>query len=191
MCIRDSKNVNQFIIKTREGITTYPIGTAVTYGANVSGSNVTLLVYGVFYNAINKTEAPYSNPGDLLEISEPGFTTTDVRLFDAQNNLRWIQTTGSVQVPALSDLNTNVAAIYEDGEGYYIASSGWPTHAVPANPPTDVSDQKSLKIIRKTPISTTETYETKYRDVGIAVNGVPFAGYKDVDVILDLSLIHI
>jgi len=181
----EDKNVNQFIINTRESTTTYPIGTTVTYGANVSGSNVTLLVYGVFYNATNKTEAPYSNPDDILEISEPGFTTTDVRLVDAQNNLRWIQTTGSVQVPALSDLNTNVAAIYEDGEGYYIASSGWPAHAVAASPPADVSDQKSLKIIRKTPISTTETYETKYRDVGIAVNGIPFVGYKDVDVILD------
>ena len=181
----EDKNVNQFIIKTRSGSSTHAVGTPITYGANVSGSDVTLLVYGIFYNATNKTEAPYSNTGDILEISEPGFTTSDVRLFDAQNNLRWTQTTGSVQVPALTDLNTNVAAIYEDGEGYYIASSGWPSHAVAANPPADVSDQKSLKIIRKTPISTTETYETKYRDVGIAINGVPFAGYKDTDVILD------
>jgi len=181
----EDKNVNQFIIKTRAGTSTYPIGTAVTYGANVSGSGVELLVYGIFYNVTNKTEAPYSNIGDILEISEPGFTTSDVRLFDSQNNLRWTQTTGSVQVPSLSDLNTNVAAIYEDGEGYYIASSGWPTHAVPANPPADVADQKSLKIIRKKPISTTEIYETKYRDVGIAVNGIPFAGYKDSEYILD------
>ncbi len=181
----EDKNVNQFIIKTRSGNSTHAIGTPITYGANVSGSNVTLLVYGVFYNATNKTEAPYSNPGDILEISEPGFTTNDVRLFDAQNNLRWTQTTGSVQVPSLTDLNTNVAAIYEDGEGYYIASSGWPSHTVAANPPADVSDQKHLKIIRKNPISTTEIYETKYRDVGIAVNGIPFVGYKDTDVILD------
>ncbi len=181
----EDKNVNQFIIKTRSGNSVHTIGTPVTYGANVSGAGVTLLVYGVFYNATNKTEAPYSNPGDVLEISEPGFTTSDIRLFDAQNNLRWIQTTGSVQVPALSDLNTNVAAIYEDGEGYYIASSGWPSHAVAANPPATVSDQKHLKILRKQPISTTEIYETKYRDVGIAVNGIPFAGYKDEDVIID------
>ena len=187
----EDKNVNQFIIKTRSSTTTHAVGTSVTYGANVSGSNVTLLVYGVFYNAINNTEAPYSNPGDLLEISEPGFITTDVRLFDTQNNLRWTHTTGSVQIPALSDLNTNVAAIYEDGEGYYIASSGWPAHAVPANPPADVADQKLLKIIRKKPISTTEIYETKYRDVGVAINGVPFAGYKDTDFVLDGPIIKI
>ena len=79
----EDKNVNQFIIKTREGTTTYPVGTAVTQGANVSCAYVTLLVYGVFYNATNKTEAPYSNPGDILEISEPGFTTDDLRLFDS------------------------------------------------------------------------------------------------------------
>ncbi len=179
----EDKNVNQFVIKTRDGTGTHAIGTPVTYGANVSGSTVTLLVYGVFYNAVNKIEAPYSNPGDILEISDPGFTTTDVKLFDAQNNLRW--TIGG-NAATLADLNGNVSAIYEDGEGYYIASSGLPSHNLANNMTSaDLKDQKQLKIIRKNPISTTEIYETKYRDVGIAVNGIPFVSYKDEDVILD------
>ena len=177
----EDKNVNQFVIKTRSGNTTHPVGTAVTYGANVSGSGVTLLVYGVLYNATNKTDAPYSNTGDLLEISEPGFVTNDIKIFDAQNNLRWALPGAS---PLISDLNTNISAIYEDGEGYYISSSGFPSHAVgTTNQPADIKDQKQLKIVRKTPISTTETYETKYRDVGIATNGIPFVGYKDSSVV--------
>ena len=182
----EDKNVNQFVIKSREGTTTYPVGTSVTYGANVSGSNVTLLVYGVLYNATNETNSPYSNAGDILEISEPGFVTNDIKIFDAQNNLRWALPGAS---PVISDLNTNVSAIYEDGEGYYIASSGFPSHAVgTAGQPAGVKDQKQLKIIRKTPISTTETYETKYRDVGIATNGIPFTSYKDSSVVYNGAL---
>ena len=182
----EDKNVNQFVIKSREGTTVYPVGTSVTFGANVSGSNVTLLVYGVLYNAINETDAPYSNAGDILEISEPGFVTNDIKIFDAQNNLRWALPGAS---PLISDLNTNVSAIYEDGEGYYIASSGFPSHAVgTTNQPSDVKDQKQLKIIRKTPISTTETYETKFRDVGIATNGIPFVSYKDSSVVFNGAL---
>ena len=182
----EDKNVNQFVIKTRSGNTTHPVGTAVTYGANVSGSNVTLLVYGVLYNATNKIDAPYSNSGDILEISEPGFVTNDIKIFDAQNNLRWELPGAS---PLISDLNTNVSAIYEDGEGYYIASSGFPSHAVgTTNQPTDIKDQKQLKIIRKSPVSTNEIYETKYRDVGIAINGIPFAGYKDSSVVYNGAL---
>ena len=145
-----------------------------------------MLVYGVLYNATNKTNAPYSNPGDFLEISEPGFVTNDIKIFDAQNNLRWTLSGAS---PLISDLNTNVSAIYEDSEGYYITSSGFPSHVVgTTNQPADIKDQKQLKIIRKSPVSTTETYETKYRDIGIATNGIPFAGYKDSSVVYNGAL---
>ena len=177
----DDKNVNQFVVKTRTGTGIHPIGTSVTYGANVSGNGVELLVFGVLYNLENKVEAPYSNKNDRVEISESGFTTTDPRIVDAQNNLRWITSTGTA---AIADLNPNVSAIFEDGEGYYITSSGFPSHAI-GTLPTDAQDQKLLKIIRKHPISVTETYETQYRDVGIAINGIPFMGYKDEDVILN------
>ena len=72
----------------------------------------------------------------------------NIKIFDAQNNLRWALPGAS---PLISDLNTNVSAIYEDGEGYYIASSGFPSHAVgTAGQPAGVKDQKQLKIIRKT-----------------------------------------
>ena len=179
----DNKNINQFVIKSRTGTGTYPIGTPVTYGANVSGEGVSLLIYGVLYNANNEIAVPYSNTGDTVQVSQSGFVTDDIRIFDLQNNLRWISPGSAPQIAAISDLNTNVAAIYEDGEGYYITSSGWPSHTIGLTP-SDPQDQKNLKIIRKHPISTTEIYETKYRDVGIAINGIPFVGYKDEDVVL-------
>ena len=176
------KNINQFVITSRNGTGTHTVGTPITYGANVSGNGVDLLIYGVLYNLENDVEAPYSNPGDVVEISDSGFITDDVRIVDEQNNLRWILSSG---LPAIPDLNSNVSGIFEDGEGYYIASSGWPSHAIGGTLPSDAQDQKNLKIIRKTPVSTTETYETKYRDVGIALNGIPFLGYKDEEVVLN------
>ncbi len=180
----EEKNVNQFVIKTRSGTGTYPVNTAVTYGANVGTDTVDLLIYGVLYNVEPSTKVPYSNSGEVIEISEPGFITNDIKIVDAQNNTRWIFSSTDPQIASVADLPSNVSAIYQDGEGYYIASSGFPSHAIgTGTPPADLQDQKLLKIIRKTPISTTETYETKYRDVGIALNGVPFVGYKDEDVV--------
>ena len=194
------KTVNTFTIASRTGTGLFPIGTSVTYGSNVTSGNVTMLVYGVLYNTTVTDPAPYSNVGDILEISEPGFVTNDVRIVDLQNNLRWNTTSTSPQstlnpslTSTIQEFESDVAAIYEDGEGYYIASSGWPSHDIidaGSTIPSNIQDQNNLKIIRKTPISTTETYETKYRDVGIAVNGIPFLSYKDEDVVY-LSLIHI
>ena len=191
----EEKNVNQFVIKHRPGTSAYPVGTAVTYGANVSGNGVDLLIFGILYNVNNSTEYPHASSGDLVEISESGFLTDDVKIFDAQNNLRWITTsstpgssTNASVTSQISHLNSNVSAIFEDGEGYYIASSGFPSHDITkagVTIPTDLQDQKLLKIIRKNPIATTEVYETKYRDVGVATNGIPFLSYKDEDVVLN------
>ena len=174
------KNVNQFVISDRTANGVYPIGSTVTYGHTVSGSNVTVLVYGILYGVENNESVPYSNAGDTIDISEPGFTTDDIRIFDDQNNIRWELYGIS---PAVPGLNSNVSAIFEDVDSYYIASSGWPSHVIGTGISTDGTDQKNLKIIRKRPISTTESYETKYRDIGIATNGIPFLSYKDEDAV--------
>ena len=190
----EHKNVNQFVIKTRSGSGFHSSGSSVTYGANVSGNGVNLLVFGVLYNLSNQSNYPYSNPGDTVEISEPGFLTDDIKIFDAQNNLRWVTThstpgssvNGSV-TSEISDLRSNVSAIFEDGEAYYIASSGFPSHDIikaGVSIPSDIQDQRLLKIVRKNPIATTEIYETKYRDIGVALNGIPFLSHKDEDSVL-------
>ena len=176
----EEKNVNQFIIKTRSGSGSYASGTSVTYGANVSSGNINLLIFGLLYGLENFTESPYSNPGDVVEISESGFLTNNVVIKDsATDQIRWKFSSNS---PAIADLNSNVSAIFEDGEGYYIASSGFPSHTI-GTLPADAKDQRQLRIVRKHPITTTEIYKTSYRDVGIAINGIPFLGYKDSDVV--------
>ena len=175
----EEKNVNQFIIKTRNGTGSYSVGTSVTYSPEVVFGSVQLQIFGILYGLKNSVESPYSNPGESVEISESGFLTDDIRINDNQNNLRWIGMTGSA---AIADLNPNVSAIFEDGEGYYIASSGFPSHTI-GTLPADAGDQKLLKILRKHPIQTTEIYKTLYRDIGIAVNGIPFLSYKDEEVI--------
>ena len=178
----ENKNVNQFVIHTRSGTGSYSVGQSVTSGVDVSGAGVTMLVYGVLYNLDIDSGVPYSNAGEEVDISDAGFLTTDVKIFDSQNNNRWSLYGIS---PAITDLNSDVSAIYEDGDSYYIASSGWPSHVIGAGISTGGTDQKHLKILRKNPISTTEIYETKYRDIGIATNGIPFLSYKDEDVILN------
>jgi len=180
----DDKNVNQFVVKSRTSNGAYSVGDAVTFGSDVSGNGVSLLVYGIVYNLESNNKVPYSNTGDSIDISESGFLTDDIRIFDDQNSLRW--TIGG-STPAIADLNSNVSAIYEDVDSYYIASSGFPSHAI-GTLPSDAADQKHLKIIRKKPISTTESYETQFRDVGIATNGIPFLSYKDDEVILNGGL---
>ena len=176
----DDKNVNQFVIKTRTGTGVHSIGESVTFGSDVSGNGVELLVFGVVYNLESTKGVPYSDTGDTIDVSEPGFITDDPKIFDTQNNIRW----DLYGIPQATGLDSNVSAIYEDSDSYYIASSGFPSHVI-GTLPVDAKDQKHLKIIRKNPISTTEIYETKYRDVGIATNGVPFASYKDEEVILN------
>ena len=49
--------------------------------------------------------------------------------------------------PAVPELNSNVSAIYEDDDSYYIASSGWPSHVIGAGISTGGTDQKYLKIL--------------------------------------------
>ena len=85
----EDRNVNQFVIKTRSGAGAYSTGSLVTSGVNVSGSGVKLLIYGVLYNLDNIADVPYSNPGDRIDISDAGFLTNDVKIFDEHNNLRW------------------------------------------------------------------------------------------------------
>lgn len=189
----EDKNVNQFILKTRSGTGSHLSGSEITFGANVSGNGVDILVYGVLYGLQNQSQTPYSNPGESIEVSESGFLTNDIKIVDDQNNLRWnlsssipFSSNNAGLSATIAELNSDVSAIFEDETGYYITSSGFPSHDIissNANIPSDVQDQKLLKIIRKSPIQTTEIYETKYRDIGIALNGIPYLSYKDDEFI--------
>ena len=166
------------------------MGTSVYKPVTISGAGVTLLTLGVVYNLQPSDAQPYSATGDKIQISNPGFETSDSKIVQTgTNQTRWVLNTGAaVNVPtlpsvasSLDQVSTNVSAIFEDEQYYYITGSSYPSHKIldGSNVNETTLDQKLLRIIRKQATRTTETYKTPKRDVGIALNGVPFYGYKD------------
>ena len=186
----DNKNITQFTISSRQTQGSYPVGTEVYEPIEVSGEGVTLLVFGLVYNLNVVDGQPAASVGEKVQIGLPGFTTADPKIVDQQNNPRWrfsgltsVSTPGYASIQqSLAGLATDVSSIFEDEQYYYIASSGYPSYPIldgAQNAPTNVQDQKLLKLIRKVATRTTEIYETPKTEVGILVNGVRVYGYKD------------
>ena len=175
----EKKNVNQFYIKSRSGSGSYLANTFVYDSANVTIGDNPVLILGILYSATPEIKVPYLSAGEQLEISAPGFVTTDQKIFDSQNNLRWKLSTAKVS--SLPDLNADVSAVFEDDTDYYIASSAFPSHTFSLDVP--VRDQRQLRIIPKNSEPTTEIYKTNSKDVGIFVNGIVAMGAKDEEQI--------
>lgn len=196
-----SKNVNQFVIESRGNIpAAYPTGNKVYNYTAVESiypdsngflQSVKLIVLGVVYNLDITNSSPYSILGDSIQVSKTGFETRDTLVYDKfTGNTRW-RINQSLSNPSssliassylnkISKLNSDVSALYEDDQYYYIASSGFPSHDFGKSSWNKLlEDQKFLKIIKKTSSVSTEITPTSTRDVGIAVNGIPFYSYKD------------
>lgn len=185
------KNVTQFVINQRGATpSTHPIGSSVYKPVILRGSGVTLLTLGIVYNLSSNSFAPHASAGDDIQVSESGFQTSDPKIVKSgTNQIRWVLNQGnsvfSPTVPSVSNsldgVSTDVSAIFEDDQYYYITSSSYPSYkildgSVVTQP---VQDQKLLRIIRKTATRTTEVYQTSKRDVGILLNGVPIFGFRD------------
>ena len=188
------KTVNQFIIENRTSPLNHQSGEFVYKPVIIENTSASLLTLGVSYNISTKDESPYSFPGDSIQISNPGFETSNPKIVEfGTNDTRWFLNQGSpIDAPtntsvetALDQVKTDVSAIFEDDDYYYIASSSFPSYKIfDGSIITDqVKDQKLLKLIRKESIRTTEIYKTPKRDVGILVNGVPLYGNKDEESI--------
>lgn len=190
------KNVNQFIIDTRSNNPlSHSAGSEVYSFSIVEKFNCKFIILGVLYNLTPVTSSPYSEVSEKIEISGPGFETSDPVIFNrVESKVRWLLNLNNIRPNvfqntqinnAISNLNADVSAIYEDEQYYYICSSSFPSHQfLNSSFSTIPEDQKSLKLIRKIPITTTEIYETPSSDVGILVNGVPAYGCKDEEFIL-------
>ena len=190
----EEKTATQFIIKNRQpsGASIHNSGSVVYKPVTISGTNVTLLTLGVVYNLLPTDPQPYSSVDDKIQISNPGFETTDPKIVKfGTNDIRWLLSSGaSVNVPTLpavaSSLNevpTDVTAIFSDDQYYYITSSSFPSHRILDGTATDkkVLDQKLLRLIRKQATTTTEKYQTPKADTGILLNGVRTYSYKDTE----------
>lgn len=186
------KTVNQFEIESRSGNGDYPINTPVYNYASVSAEvkisgvirNIKFLTLGILYNVSITHGNPYSSEGDVVQISETGFDTRNPIIYNKNtSSVRWLlnQNTSSSNISGLSEVLTNIAAIYEDDQYYYIASSGYPSYTIGNFTGVQFKDQKHLKLIKKESVRTTELYPTETRDVGVFLNGVVAYGYKDFD----------
>ena len=150
----EEKTIDQFVINTRSAASSHYIGDLVYDATSASVGTNSVLILGVLYSSTPSSPSPYANVGERLEISDPGFVSTDVKIFDSSNNIRW-------------DL-TNISAIFEDGDDYYIAS--------PNN---------QLRIIPKLPTLTTEIYKSNNKDIGVFLDGSLAMGAKHTDTVLN------
>ena len=123
MCIRDSNN------RQASSSVFYPKGTEVYKPVTISATGVSLLTLGVVYNLNSTDIKPYSNVGDKIQVSKPGFETSDPRIVKVgTNDTRWLLNQGaSINAPTNPDVATdlrgvptNVTSIHED-EQYYLS----------------------------------------------------------------------
>lgn len=196
------KNVNQFVIESRgNNRLSHSQGSEVFSLSLVEKLGCKFIVLGVLYNLNLENSTPYSEVTEKIQISEPGFETSDPIIFDRnKSKVRWLLNLdntppnvfqNSAIENLINDLNADVSAIYEDEQYYYICSSGFPSHQFLNSSFSNIiqdqkipQDQKLLKLIRKVPSTTTEIYEVPNSDVGIFVNGVPAYSCKDGDFVL-------
>ena len=187
----EEKNITQFIIKKRGDVTyNHSAGDSIYKPVIIEGSGVSLLTLGVVYNFTADQQHPYSTPKDRIQISNPGFETSDVKIVKTgTNEPRWILNqnlpvnipTNPSVVSELGQTSTDISAIFADDQYYYITSSGFPSYKIldGSTVTEPVMDQKLLRIIRKEATRTTEKYKTPKSEVGVLLNGARLYGYKD------------
>ena len=199
-----NKNINQFKILNRTGSSSYSVGTPVYSNSTLCGyypdnndvmQEVKLLALGYLYDLTVSNGAPGSSEGDKIQVSDSGFTSLDPIVYDStSNSTRWkinenntapTVTSQPTVTTALSEVIADVSAVYEDAQYVYIASSGFPSHAIgPFTSLTSPQNQNLLKLIKKTPTTSTEITKTPTRDIGILVNGVRLYSYKDPEDVI-------
>ena len=190
------KSATQFVIKNRPaiGATQHSNGSSVYKPVEITGAGVKLVTFGVVYNFDITDGQPHSAVGDVVQVSNPGFRTTDPKIVKVgTNETRWLLSDGSSpSIPTytslqseLSELPTDVTSIHEDDQYYYITSSSLPSHNILDGSVVDqtILDQKILRLIRKRPTTSTENYKTPKADTGIMLNGVRAYSYKDPESI--------
>ena len=189
------KNVTQFVIEKRGDVTyTHASGSSVYKPVIISGSGVTLLTLGVIYNLSLTDSQPYSFTGDEIQVSNPGFETSDPKIVrTGTNQSRWILNNNlPINIPtipsaalALGQTSTDVSAIFADEQYYYITSSSYPSYRIldGSTVTQPLKDQKLLRLIRKQATRTTEKYQTPKSDVAILLNGVRVYGFRDPESI--------
>lgn len=192
------RSATTFTIQQRSSAIGYSKGTPVYSDTYIKSGNIQCVVLGVVSQSSVSEGSPYSSPGDTVEVIRSSFGDekdpkrtvwrgANFEGFYYPNSLIFGKEHGLVQ------------ALYENDDYYYICSDA----------PMRVSDlsnsngftqaelnaynprQNHLKLIRKTPITTTEVYSSGERDVALSFFGVPMMSAKDTQYIENGELIEI
>jgi len=198
------KNINQFKIASRDGNSNYSVNTPVYSYSTVTASYVDtdnivryvkMLPFGILYDLQVDNSSPYTTEGEIVTQTKSGFTSSNPIVFDKlSGSYRWLinnnNTAPSIPLnptaqQAVGQSLANVSALLEDTDYFYIASSSFPSYSIgPFSSLGIPEDQRHLKLIKKIPANSTETYPTNTSDVGILINGVPIYSYKDEEDII-------
>lgn len=190
-----SKNVRQFFIDERgDNPSLYDINTEVYQYLPSFASGVEFIIFGLVKNFKITDTKPYSQVGDSISELQNTFESKDPIVFNySSNSYRWI-INNDYSSPSSLNLNitnsvdkllSNVSAIYQDENYFYIASSGYPGYSF-GKSSWSVSpfvDNKNLKVIPKKRTETTTIYETLPGNTGIFINGCLIYNYKDTEVV--------
>lgn len=199
----ENKSVNQFSSLSRTQPVFHASGTPVYNDIFVTAEYVeddgSVAIFkavplGVVYNLSVEKNSPYLSENDVIEVSQSGSEVSDVTIIDKKTGfIRW-KINENLSSPISSNSNisqdldrviSEVSAIFEDDQYYYIASSGYPSHSIGKQSwNVDLTDQKHLKIIKKNLSPSTDVTETDSTEVGIFVNGVTARSYRDTEKVV-------
>jgi len=187
------QNITQLSIVSRSNPTTQPVNSNVySLSEQITCDDVKFIIFGVWYNPLYTDNITYCSKNDSIQFNTFGVTSKDPIIYNkTTNSNRWLFSNTSPNVlnnptiqQAVSKFSVDVSAIFENFEYYYICSSGLPSHEILNSQVSLIpSEQKILRLIKKSPSTTTEIYKTPSRDVGIFVNGVLAYGCKDDEYI--------
>ena len=187
-----SKTIKQYTIKSRVSTQTHNVGTIIYDNKKIVGGDVEILALGVVYNLSPKTNVPYGIEGETVVVEDSGFDTIDSIIKNQLGQVRWEMsdsTAVSSGDPRTQSENIDtipgVAEVFSDENNYYLCTSGFPKRTVYYNQTisadTTPVSQSLLRTIRKTPLTTTEVYQSPRKDIGIMVDGTLAYSYKDTD----------
>ena len=156
--------------------------------------NLKAVSLGLVYNLNITKNTPYLSENDQIQITSSGSIISDVQIIDKiTGNIRW-KLNETLDVPFspnqnissdLSRVISEVSAIFEDAQYFYITSSGYPSHDIgKLSWNQTLTDQKHLKLIKRTPAVSTNTTKIQDTEVGILVNGVTIRSHRDEEKIV-------
>jgi hypothetical protein len=199
----EDKTVNQFKSLSRTSPIYHASGSLVYNEVlvradyeDINGESqlLTAVPLGVIYNLSVAQNTAYLSENDRIQVTSSGSVISDVQIIDKNTGaIRWrinevLDTPSSSNAAIVEDLSrviSEVSAVFEDSQYFYITSSGYPSHSIGKSFwNVTLNDQKHLKLIKRNPTVSTNITKIESNEVGVLVNGVTIRSHKDEEKIV-------